>query len=408
MNEIHICEVCLNKDLQPVLNLGMHPLCDDLIEVGSDNVSTEYPIEILHCNECNTSHQRFQVPKIDLFPQNYHYRSKFTADVLSGMQNLVEECENKVGSMKDCMVVDVGCNDGSLLNFFREKGATTVGVEPTNAADDALQNGHAIYKDYFSPSVSKALIDAHGHPKIVCFTNVFAHIEDLKSLLQAIDILMDDQTILVIENHYLGAVINSTQFDTFYHEHPRTYSFGSFKKIAQTLDCAIIDASFPSRYGGNIRVFLGKNQTFSSETQQQFTAIEAKEKLFLTDLRAIEGNIGLWRDRKRAEIISLVDKYGPLKAKAFPGRAAILLKLLDLDVDLIEAIHEKPGSLKIGHYAPGTRIEILSDDDLCLDSHGNKPILNLAWHIPSEINTYLSNMGFSGSVVDIISSDDFN
>lgn len=408
MIEIHICEVCQNTNLKSVLNLGLHPLCDDLIKVGNDSVSTEYPIEILHCDMCNTCHQRFQVPKKNLFPKQYHYRSKFTADVLSGMQNLLAECETKIGNLKDCVVVDVGCNDGSLLNFFREKGAVTVGIEPTDAADDAIENAHAVYKDYFTDSVSRDVVKAHGHPKIICFTNVFAHIEDLNSLIRAIDIMMDDNTILVIENHYLGAVINSKQFDTFYHEHPRTYSVGSFKCIAETLDCVIIDASFPSRYGGNIRAFLGKKSTFTSKSNQHLENIETNEQTFLADLSKLEISIGLWRDKKRAEIKSLVDAHGPIVAKAFPGRAAILMKLLDLDTDLIAAIYEKPGSLKIGHYAPGTRIEILSDDDLCLDTHGSKPILNLAWHIPKEIKAYLRNRGFSGSVIDIISADNFD
>ena len=55
----------------------------------------------------------------------------------------------------------------------------------------------------------------------------------------------------------MGAVFNGGQFDTFYHEHPRTYSYRSFEFIAQSLEINVLDAEFVSRYGGNIRVYLG-------------------------------------------------------------------------------------------------------------------------------------------------------
>jgi hypothetical protein len=96
-----------------------------------------------------------------------------------------------------------------------------------------------------------------------------------------------------------------------------------------------------------------------------------------------------------------------LRAKAFPGRAAILVKLLGLDETVISAVYEKPGSLKIGHYVPGTRIPIRSDNDLFALDDQSVPVLNLAWHIPREIRDYLTGCGYSGPVTDIMSAEDF-
>ena len=156
-NQINICEVCANSNLESVLDLGFHPMCDDLIKIGDGRTCKEYPIEILFCKNCCTAHQRFQVPKEDLFPASYHYRSRFTADVINGMRELVNSCAEKFGDLQGKKVLDIGCNDGSLLDFFRQKGAFTFGVEPTGAYLDAKEKGHITYGNYLSEDLSANL-----------------------------------------------------------------------------------------------------------------------------------------------------------------------------------------------------------------------------------------------------------
>lgn len=390
-----------------VLDLNLHPMCDDLVPVGDNRVCVEYPIQILYCETCRTAHQKYQVPKHDLFPMTYHYRSRFTADVLKGMQGFVESCENRFGSLKGKKVLDVGCNDGSLLGFFREKGAETIGVEPTGACADAAGQGHAVYNNYLTPDLATAIAAERGLPDLIVFTNVFAHIEDLTSVLESLRRLMSPGTVVVIENHYLGAVLDGNQFDTFYHEHPRTYSYTSFVHIAKSLGVAVSGVEFPSRYGGNIRVFLGPANASAQVVSDEVRAILDREAAFPERFRRMQKNVELWRARKKAEIEGLVRQHGKLAAKAFPGRAAILVKLLGLDADLVSAVYEKPGSMKIGHYLPGTRIPIMSDDDLFSGGDLSKPLLNLAWHISGEIRSYLTARGYTGPIIDIVSPEDF-
>lgn len=406
-NEIDSCEVCGNKDLLSVLDLGAHPMCDDLVPVGDSRICNEYPIEILFCRNCNTAHQRFQVPKEDLFPSTYHYRSRFTADVLNGMKGLVESCVQRFGSLTGKKVIDIGCNDGSLLDFFREQGAVTIGIEPTGAYLDAEAKGHITYNSYLSEKLADTIVEAHGKVDFITFTNVFAHIEDLQEVLRSLKKLMSENTVVVIENHYLGSVLDGNQFDTFYHEHPRTYSYGSFVKMASSLNTKIAGVEFPSRYGGNIRVFLGNSLLADFTGAVDLDALALRERNFFDDFASLRKNIESWLEIKHKLLQEQFKKHGKLRAKAFPGRAAILVKLLMLDQDLVSAVYEKPGSLKIGHYLPGTRITICSDDDLFALPDQSIPLLNLAWHIPQEIRIYLSEHAYRGKVFDIIDPQEF-
>ena len=388
MKEISSCEVCGNKKLTSVLNLGKHPLCDDLIPFGSEEKCTEYPIEILFCNTCYTAHQRFQVEKKLLFPKNYHYRAQRTGSVLSGMSELVDSCEKRYGSLENKTVLDVGCNDGSLLNYFKAKGCRTIGIEPTGAA---LESAHTTLNTFFDETSAKEVLKMVGQPDFITFTNVFAHIENLPALLSDLKILMGPNTVLVVENHYLGDILNRGQFDTFYHEHPRTYSLNSFRHISKTLGIKLLDVEFVSRYGGNIRAFMGNG--IPSE-------IKVDESNFEKRFKDLAAEVNTWKKSTRKMIEDHVKVHGKLRAKAFPGRAAILIKLLDLDDSLISAVYEIKGSIKVGHYVPGTRIPILPEADLYTQDL-TKPILNLAWHIPAEVRANLAKNYYTGQVIDI-------
>jgi SAM-dependent methyltransferase len=404
-HEITSCEVCGSETLKPVLDLGPHPLCDDLVPVGDDRVCREYPIEILYCAECATAHQRFQVPKRELFPKTYHYRSRFTADVLSGMSALVDSCEQRLGSLKGKLVLDVGCNDGSLLDFFRAKGARTIGIEPTGAFADAQGKGHDIYNAFFSEESAREIRAKHGSPEIIAFTNVFAHIENLPEVLAALKALMSADTMLVIENHYLGAVLDRHQFDTFYHEHPRTYSLTSFVRIARSLGATLSGVEFPSRYGGNIRVFM--NGPAAAGDAKALEEVMRREARYGEEFARMQANVRQWQGAMKARLAELVARHGKLPAKAFPGRAAILVKLLGIDEATLSVVYEKPGSMKIGHYLPGTRIPIKSDEDLAAVRDASPVLVNLAWHISEEIRGYLRKAGYKGEIVDILDPRDF-
>jgi len=408
IKEIDHCEVCNGKDLISVLNLGELPMCDDLVVIGETRECKEYPTEILLCQKCNTAHQRFQIKKEVLFNDSYHYRARFTQDVIDGMEELVGSALSYINNLEEKKVLDIGCNDGSLLNFFKKEGAITFGIEPTNAYLDAKEAGHNVQKDYLTPEVANKFVKLNGKVDILTFTNVFAHIDDLKSLLDSVDILMHDDSVLIVENHYLGSILKTNQFDTFYHEHPRSYSYSSFDVIAHNLKRGISKLEFPSRYGGNIRVFIDKNSSIQEDTRQEISEILNYESKFKDMFISMSSNINKWKEEKKAYIDLLLENNSKISAKAFPGRAAILMKLLDLDYHNLEGVYEKPGSKKIGHYVPGTRIPILSDDDLFTHTDQKKPLMNLAWHIPLEVRKYLKENEYHGEVFEIIDTNDWD
>jgi hypothetical protein len=390
------CQVCGEPLPAPVLDLGLQPMCDDLIPIGDVRHCTAYPIQISLCPACLTAHQSFNIRKEVLFPSKYHYRPRFTQDVLDGMKQLVTQCEEEFGSVRGKLVCDIGCNDGSLLNFFRDQGAITCGIEPTGAALEARETGHHVENLYFDRISAQQLIAAKGRPDVITFTNVFAHIQDLDETIEALKVLVKAGTVVVIENHYLGTVLATNQFDTFYHEHPRTYSFKSFERIALRLGGELLSTSFPKRYGGNIRVCIGG---FGRAEARPYARLEtADESQFPAQLEQSQAFVEKWQHETVQKIQELKSMGITMHGKSFPGRAAILVTLLELNVDIMPVVYEKPGSLKIGHYLPGTRIEIQSDELWITGKSNPDAMLIWGWHIAPEIAGYMRKNGYRGRI----------
>jgi 2-polyprenyl-3-methyl-5-hydroxy-6-metoxy-1,4-benzoquinol methylase len=407
LTEVTCCEICDNGDLWPVMDLGDLPLPDDLVPFYDNRTTEKYPTQILFCDRCKTAFSRWKVPNKTVFPQEYHYRAANTKDVLAGMAGLVENIEIDYGRpVRDLKVLDIGCNDGSLLDEFKKRGAITTGIEPTGAAEEAAAKGHGIDHVYLDLPEAYRYVKTYGVPDYITFVNVFAHIEDTDTMLNSIqvirgvmtnpDLIPMRPTRIVIENHYLGSVVETKQFDTFYHEHPRTYSYTSFAYIAARLGMHIERVEFPKRYGGNIRITLAPGPGAPN------LRLLVEERGLLDGLKNLSCQVTEWKHRKREQLTAL----GPMPCAAMPGRAAVLFNLLGFDVDQLGPVYESPRSIKIGHYVPGTRIPIDSDENFPWKTYRG-PVLNMAWHIKDEIEANWRAKGFRGYFVQAIDKDDF-
>ena len=158
-----LCQVCEKKTF-PILDLGKHPLCDDLIPINSKKVSSNYNIEIQYCDNCFTAFQKFNVEKTVLFPKTYHYRSRMTGDVLKGMKDLIDSL--KFDKKNKITLLDIGSNDGSLLDIAAKKGTKIKSSgtgSVTMAEADLYYTGGTIIMD-------------HGHG----ISTIYSHLETLR------------------------------------------------------------------------------------------------------------------------------------------------------------------------------------------------------------------------------------
>ena len=387
------CEVCNEDALGPIIDFGLQPLADDLIQIGDNRDSLKFKQSVILCCACLTVLQIHQVPKEILFSNNYHYRASLTKDVIRGMDQLVTHViKYKSEKNRIYTVLDIGCNDGSLLKIFKERmDCLTIGIDPTDAILEAQGFVDVIYQKFFTFQVASEFKLKHGCPDVITFTNVFAHIENFEGLLAALAELVGPDTLVVIENHYLGSIIESKQFDSFYHEHPRTYSVNSFVVIAKRLGLNINHIEFPARYGGNIRVTMAMNLDIYDNLSELINS----ESTFPEKFELLQSEYGQWIQNS-AIVLDELFSQGQFMGKSLPARAVMLITSLGITENEMPYVFEKPGSPKIGSYVPGTRIQIRSDDEL--EDFNAYPIILWAWHISAEVVGYLKDKNYSGAI----------
>lgn len=389
---LQYCEVCQSLLGKAILDLGLHPLPDDLVSFDSDVEVAQYHQRIVLCEVCLTAHQTIPVSKEKLFKTDYHYRAALTGSVISGMTDLVEQSIKSINTQdKKFTVLDIGCNDGSLLGIFKKNYlCTTIGVDPTSSIFESGDKIDFKFNEYFSRSTVDKIKSISSKIDLITFTNVFAHIENLAELINNIKLLITDKTTVIIENHYLGSILEKSQFDSFYHEHPRTYSLKSFEFISENLGLNITDIKFPSRYGGNIRVTMNSNKI--SQELERYKKLEHDS---INAFKLLQNTFSNWKIQSKPVFESLL-KHGPVYGKALPARAVMLINSLGIDDNAMPVVFEQPNSPKVGKYVPGSKIKILSDKDLL--KINPKIIIVWAWHIIDEVVDNLKALNFQGEI----------
>jgi len=255
--KIKVCQICNSDKLIDIINLGDQPLANTLQKKLNDKISLEkYPINVVRCSDCTLLQIDYIVDQTKVYHVNYPYLPGITQTVDNEQKELADYLYNKLSLKTGDTVLDIGSNDGSLLKHFKSKRLDVVGVEPTNIAKLANENEVYTLQSFFNENIAEKIIREKGKIKLITSTNVFAHMSTLGEVMDGIVKVIDDDGYFCFENHYIMEILNKVQYDTFYHEHLRTYSLISLLRLFEMYDLNLFHAQIVSRYGGSIRCIV--------------------------------------------------------------------------------------------------------------------------------------------------------
>ena len=394
---INRCQISGIKDLKTILSLGYLPPVNKLKKINAQlTEDTFYPAELMFSPSSKLVQLSTIVNKKILFPEEYPYTSSTTKILRENFKELYEECKNIINISSEDLVIDIGSNDGNLLNNFNNNHKV-LGITPEKIGKIAIKKGINTLIRYFDKSTSNLVLKKYGKAKVITATNVFAHIENVNLLMQNLLRVLKDDGIFISESHYLVSLIETNQYDTIYHEHLRYYSLTSLKYLFKKYGMEIIHAKKINTHGGSIRVYAARKKRF--KINKSVKKILNYEKKFL--------NWKTFNNFKKKVVDSKLKLYSILKKlknnnkKIYgigaPSRASTLINYVGIDENIIDCILEIDGSYKIGNYVPGKKIPILSEKKL----YNSPPdfVILFSWHIASELKFNLRKKGFKGKFI---------
>ena len=394
------CQICGSEEIENIVDLGTQPLADKLTNISDPlNLEVSYPLVQAWCKNCGLNQLRYICPAEKMFGDNYNYKTGVTAELVDYQALMAKSLVNQLNLRKDDLVCDLGSNDGTLLKGFKNCGLKIQGVEPTDIAFLANEEGIPTLRAPFGVEAAKVVVGKVGKATLATATNVFAHVQQLGDFINGLNILLKDNGYFCFENHYLPSIIKDVQYDTIYHEHLRSLSLSAISKLFSFYDFSLIDVKETSRYGGNIRVILKKGGGHQkSESIEKFLAKERALGLF--DSKTYK-DFNIKVTKSKTELLKLLIKLKESSKKvigySLPARAITLINYVGIDQDLLPYVVEQPKSLKLNKYIPGTRIPVLSNE--CLEKEKPDFMLVFAWHLKNEILNHLRSRGIKGKCI---------
>ena len=398
---INSCQICNSKILTEVINLGFSGLCDSLLKIDDLNKQEKsYPLRLYRCRKCQLLQLSYVVDNREVFHLDYPYKSGITKPLKKLLHTTGKYCKKNYSFASKPFVIDIGSNDGTLLEGFKKLKFKVLGVEPTNIAKIANNKGIKTFQKFFDFSTAKIIKKKCGKANVITGTNIFAHVNKLDTFMRGVKILLNQKDgIFVTESHYAVNIIDQLQFDSIYHEHLRFFLLKPLILLMKQYGFKVIDASRIPNYGGSIRVTASLNKKLKVNKNVSKILRFEKNRGFYDNLKYL--NFSKKVEEVRKKLLSILWGLKLQKKNIVgvgcPGRSITLLAYCNITEQIIDYIAEQSSSLKLNLFTPSTHIKILDEKKMLKEQPDYALILS--WHYGKSIIRNLKKKGYKGKFI---------
>ncbi|BBX46137.1 class I SAM-dependent methyltransferase [Mycobacterium cookii] len=374
-----------------VLDLGATPLGEKFLTIDElDLPEPTFPLHLRLCENCLLLQLPALIAPEDIF-SGYNRFSSYSDSVVRTAKNFVVDAVQRLGLDSESFVVEVGSNDGYLLQHVVNTGIPCLGIEPSaNVRATARDRGVPTASAFLDERLARELRAEHGAADLVVANNVYAHIPDLLDFTQALRGLVKDEGWVTIEVHHALKLVVQGQFDTIYHERFQYYTLLSAKRALATAGLAVVDVESLPAHGGSIRIWARPARMSAPPSEAVVDLLRAERA---AGLHRVDGYLQL-RSRTESLRHSLLRFLLQCRADGksvvgygAPSKGNTLLNYCGIRSDLLQYIVDR-NPYKHGRFTPGTRIPIRDPGLLAND----RPdvVLALPWNLKSELTDQLS------------------
>lgn len=353
------CLVC-DRPFEPFMSFGKMPIANGFLSKEQFDKEFFFELSVGFCAECKMVQLADQVDREKMFNENYAFFSSTSAWMERHFREFADEVQSGYLKEADPFVLEIGSNDGIMLQNISRNGIRHLGVEPSsNVAQVAIEKGiHTICK-FFDEDLAREIIARHGKADVVLAANVMCHIPYLHSVAAGIELLLKPKGVLVFEDPYLGDIVQKTSYDQIYDEHAFYFSVASVSYLFGKHGLEVVDIIPQNVHGGSMRYVI------AHEGARPVSArVRAQQKLEETlglhrqeTYDRLRRNIENSRDQLMTLLTALKEKGKRVVGYGATSKSTTVTNYCGIGPDLVEFISDTT-PIKQGKFSPGTHIPV--------------------------------------------------
>ena len=393
------CRTCLSKKIEQVFSLEPTPPGNNFLSKEMLGTKEQkYPLEINFCNNCFHIQLGHVVDRSILFQNSYSYVSGTSQVFVNHLKEYSKYVIDLLKIKKSSLIIDIGSNDGTCLEFFKNNGMRTLGVDPAKEVSEiASSKGIETINDFFSVELANKILANYGSADLITSHNACAHIDKLDKIIEGVEFLLSKNGIFIFEVGYFVDVFQNKWFDTIYHEHVDFHTVAPLITLFDRFNMEIFRVERIKPQGGSIRVFTQKKGSKLRQDSSVLDLVNLEKSIGLNKPDAIiDFGIQISRIKDKFKtLINDIKKSGKnIAAFGAPTKATTLCHYFEIGKELIDFIVDD-NPLKQGFYTPGKHIPVFDSSKI----YSEKPdyLLILAWNFSESIikkhQSYSSNGG---------------
>lgn len=379
------CRFCGHKLTHTLVDLGLSPLANEYVK-KSDLFRGQmfYPLKVRVCDQCFLAQAELYQQPEKIFGE-YQYFSSYSSSWLAHCESYVRMIVERLSLTPDNRVLEIACNDGYLLQYFKPYGIPTKGVEPAeNVAVAAKEKGIEVECCFFEENAAKRIVEKDGTYDLVIGNNVLAHVPDINSFVTGLSTVLSPEGTITMEFPHLMRLMEQNQFDTIYHEHFYYLSLVAVQKIFQKHELDIYDVEELPTHGGSLRIYAA--HLGCKSVKESVGVLLSKERAFgMMDMELYNrfGRQVLDIKSETQKLLNELRRKGKhIAAFGAAAKGNTFLNYCGIRSDMIDFVVDS-NPHKQGCYLPGSLIPILGPE--ALRQYKPDYLLILPWNLTDEI-----------------------
>ena len=353
------CKITGEK-LNPFMSFGKMPSANAFIEKKDFNNEFFYEMEVGFSEKVSLLQlNEFSHPE-RIHNERYPFYTSSSLSMRKHFQIFAHWLKEKYLD-NGSKLIEVGSNDGTLLENFKNSNIEALGFEPSKTiADQANKKKIKTLNKFFNSQNIQDIKKFHSSVDVICSANVIAHIPDLNDVIESVDKLLSSKGLLIFEEPYLGSMFSKISYDQIYDEHIFMFSVNSIKKIFALFDFELIDVLPQVTHGGSMRYIIGrKNKHKKNEIVSKYTDDEQNKELdTIESCLKFKKACELSKKMTVEKLIKFKENNKKICGYAATAKSTTVLNYCGIGNNVIDYICDTTDE-KIGKFSPGSHIPIV-------------------------------------------------